>query len=473
MKARSGLSLLSMVIGSITYAQCSIDFSHADTWDSLSFTNLSTVSNAHYYWNFGDGSTSYQASPGHVFPAAGHYLVTLYGLDTVTECHGYHEEWIDVAIQTTEPCQPSFTDTVVIDDGDEVISMDVTSMDCGDYVASVDAGPGQNGGPGGVIWLGNGWGGQLWVNRLDYFSQDPVDSFPLKAEYYRTQPNHYDRAVNYDSCSANFEYHANYQADGALVTFTAMSPVGNNSFEIIGFGNPIYVNADTGSQLYPYLPGYYKKSIPWFIHHVNTLPGCTTECTQTMMVQNPNYVAPPSCNIYQEPNDQLLVVGDTAQFIAQTGPGIPMQWQQNVGLGWLDLPDSGSYSGVHTDTLTLTNVQLSWNNYLFRCKVGGQSFSCANVSTVVSLTTGVGIEEMVGMAVKVFPVPAHDHLNLTLDPSSMGAAFMILNVQGLVVRSGAVNTAQMVFDLQDLAPGVYMLSLQGRAGIGRARFVIE
>lgn len=106
MKARNVISILSLAIGSAAFAQCNVDFSYTGQWDTLTFTNLSTVPNAHYYWNFVDGSTSYDDSPVHGFPAAGHYLVTLYGLDTISQCHGYHEEWSEVAIQSTDPCQP-------------------------------------------------------------------------------------------------------------------------------------------------------------------------------------------------------------------------------------------------------------------------------------------------------------------------------------------------------------------------------
>jgi PKD repeat protein len=63
--------------------QCSASYSYSGNSDTLTFTNESTVSNAHFYWNFGDGSGSNEFSPTHIFPDDGKYLVTLYGADTL------------------------------------------------------------------------------------------------------------------------------------------------------------------------------------------------------------------------------------------------------------------------------------------------------------------------------------------------------------------------------------------------------
>jgi PKD repeat protein len=70
--------VLILLSGIITASgQCSCNYSYSGTTDTLSFTNLSTVSNAHYYWNFGDGSGSNDVNPIHVFPDDGKYLVYL------------------------------------------------------------------------------------------------------------------------------------------------------------------------------------------------------------------------------------------------------------------------------------------------------------------------------------------------------------------------------------------------------------
>ena len=59
-------------------AQCTCNYSYSGSTEVISFTNLSVVSNAHFYWNFGDGSGSNDTHATHTYPDNGDYLVTLY-----------------------------------------------------------------------------------------------------------------------------------------------------------------------------------------------------------------------------------------------------------------------------------------------------------------------------------------------------------------------------------------------------------
>ena len=43
------------------------------------------------------------------------------------------------------------------------------------------------------------------------------------------------------------------------------------------------------------------------------------------------------------------------------------QWQENTGIGWINLQNNATYSGVTTDTLTIYDVTLSFNGYTYRC----------------------------------------------------------------------------------------------------------
>jgi PKD repeat protein len=51
---------------------------------TYSFTNLSSVNAAAFYWAFGDGTTSNLANPTHTFAADGNYVVTLVAADSTT-----------------------------------------------------------------------------------------------------------------------------------------------------------------------------------------------------------------------------------------------------------------------------------------------------------------------------------------------------------------------------------------------------
>lgn len=66
--------------------QITVDYSVAVSGDTVTFTNTTTGA-VSYKWDFGDGATSTDSSPVHVYPGKGKYVPTLYATNTagVTE----------------------------------------------------------------------------------------------------------------------------------------------------------------------------------------------------------------------------------------------------------------------------------------------------------------------------------------------------------------------------------------------------
>ena len=93
--------------------QCTCNFNFTGIADTISFINQSTVDNAHYYWNFGDGDGSNELSPSHVYPANGKYLVTLYAHDTILDCSNFNQLWLTVEKPDSLICDLKFSSVVV------------------------------------------------------------------------------------------------------------------------------------------------------------------------------------------------------------------------------------------------------------------------------------------------------------------------------------------------------------------------
>jgi PKD repeat protein len=269
--------------------QCSVNYSYNGTTDTLTFNNASTVSNAHYYWNFGDGSGSNEVNPTHIFPDNGDYLVTLYGLDTVSNCSAVFESWINVTKPDTVTCNLLLTYTVQNCGGTDtcLITSNLTT-NCSWYSVNCDAGPGIN----------NAWhvlldpheGESIWLDRLQAYTYDTANNIrKYYKEYYKTFPYHFSSSINYENCSSNFEVIIDYQTTGALVTLTAMNKSGIDTFNITGFGNPIPLVGHTVSYLYPYIS--YQRAFPWIIEHKKTdgVNNCSSMGTQEILIINPNY----------------------------------------------------------------------------------------------------------------------------------------------------------------------------------------
>ncbi len=456
------------LIKSAAYGQCSCAFSHSGAADTLAFTNLSSVANAHYYWNFGDGSTSYEQSPIHGFPESGHYLVTLFGRDTLSNCHTYHEEWIDVVHPSSDPCQPLLVDSLFTWNGSSIAMVSDASSNCSGDWAIFDYGPSWNFPPGNWVGVTN-WIPALFLSRIRYLSSDSINGTLMHRGYYQTSPYNYSNALNYDNCSANFEIKAEQQANGVLMTFTAMNPAGVDTFRITGFGNPIYLGGHSVSYLYPGGSQYF----PSLMYHQNTdtVNNCTTTCTIQFIPRQPVHATLPNCAMAQQPLDILVAVDGNAQFIIDTDPGIVKQWQQDAGLGWQNLTAAGQYSGVHTDTLTVADCQPWMDNYHYRCVVHGMS-GCHNTSSVAVLNVGTaGFGEAGFGLFGLQPNPASDHLLLTLPDLASPSQLRIISVTGQIEQTTLLMQRTTTLDISRLANGVHVIEVIGGVYDGRQRFI--
>jgi hypothetical protein len=66
--------------------------------------------------------------------------------------------------------------------------------------------------------------------------------------------------------------------------------------------------------------------------------------------------------------DSVKSYPDNDVIFRVTSLGIPsFQWQENTGSGWIDLQNNQTYSGVDNDTLTVHDVPLSYDGYIYRC----------------------------------------------------------------------------------------------------------
>lgn len=69
--------------------------------------------------------------------------------------------------------------------------------------------------------------------------------------------------------------------------------------------------------------------------------------------------------------------------VAATGSSLTYQWQVNTGSGFVNVTNTGVYSGATTATLTLTGVPASFNGYIYRVIVSG---ACPSPQTSNAIT---------------------------------------------------------------------------------------
>ncbi len=96
----------------------------------------------------------------------------------------------------------------------------------------------------------------------------------------------------------------------------------------------------------------------------------------------------------QPANSAICEGANTSFSITATGAGITYQWQVNDGSGWVNLANTGMYSGVTSNTLGVTTAPASVSGYQYRCVTGGtcvpgvmSSSATLTVNTAPVITT--------------------------------------------------------------------------------------
>ena len=128
-------------------------------------------------------------------------------------------------------------------------------------------------------------------------------------------------------------------------------------------------------------------------------------------IQNLYYSCLASDTITTQPTNQVGTIGNSRNFsFSRLGTSINYQWQSSaVNLGWQNVPNANQYNGANTNSLTISNLNISNHNQLFRV-VSGRTGCNADTSISVKLT----ISNIALDSVRMLRL-ANDSVRLTLD----------------------------------------------------------
>ena len=164
--------------------------------------------------------------------------------------------------------------------------------------------------------------------------------------------------------------------------------------------------------------------------------------------------------ITSQPTDVSAPLGTTAHFsIVDTNVGDAYQWQVNTGLGFSDLGASGAYSGVTTQTLTITGVTSSMNNNQYRCAVAGPD-GCSDTSAYGRLFTGPLAVNNINATAAISVTPNPTNGELTINGAGV-ATVKVYNTVGQLVKQFS-DTKNI--SIEDLPAAAYFLKLFDRNG---------
>ena len=133
------------------------------------------------------------------------------------------------------------------------------------------------------------------------------------------------------------------------------------------------------------------------------------------------------------------------------------QWQENHGTGWTNLNDFGIYSGTNTDSLVLTGITTSLNNYGYRCLIQACTMDTTNVA-YLTVDDNVSVEEIVS-DLRVLPNPSYGNVYISLNSV---ANYKVYKLTGKLVAEGKTKGK---IDLTNLPAGTYTLLIDSEEEI--------
>ena len=202
--------------------------------------------------------------------------------------------------------------------------------------------------------------------------------------------------------------------------------------------------------------------------HLSFRPDCEIALSDLSvigdMVYNDGTISPWD-KVTPEPQFTRVDEGSTAQFVLPLLIGAPYQWQQNVGLDWVDCTEGNLFAGVKTNELLVKSVKPELNNSKYRCLM--QHNSCTQTSEESILqVSAVGLAEQMSeqnSLLVVNPNPVGEQFTFSIGKTMENASLRLLDCQGKIlfitdVSPGFPGTKHSM-KMDNYIPGLYVLQL--------------
>lgn len=182
----------------------------------------------------------------------------------------------------------------------------------------------------------------------------------------------------------------------------------------------------------------------------------------------------------------LTLVNSSSSTIIESGCDSYL-WEQNN--------QTYTFSGIYTDTienmfgcdsiifLDLTvnlSEEIVINQYaLDSFTLNGQTYTQSGTYTqllttsegcdstiVLNLTIGyVGMDNLIGNSISVFPIPVSDYLFVKSSSEMLIEQYQLIDINGRIILSGLLQDSEQIIDTKSITPGFYILMINDMGGI--------
>lgn len=158
--------------------------------------------------------------------------------------------------------------------------------------------------------------------------------------------------------------------------------------------------------------------------------------------------------INSQPANQYVVPASSATFAVSTNdPSCNYQWQTNAGFGFQNLSNAGQFTGVTSNTLTVSTVSQANNNQLFRCLVSAATCKDTTAEAKIVLS-GVGFGESKLHQLVMSPNPTSGIVRFNLP---INGTYRIVTPEGRLIETGDLKET---IDLSGFQNGVYLIEVK-------------
>ena len=225
-------------------------------------------------------------------------------------------------------------------------------------------------------------------------------------------------------------------------------------------------NGETTAAISNLLAGNYSVTI-------TDLNGCTASSSVTIF-------EPEAIIITAQPQDSTVEVNAAANFIVEAENTNNYQWQVSEdGENWENVINGGEnpiYSGVETNSLTINNVPVSYNGYMYRAQLGTNNCEVLVTEEAVLTVSDVsGTHDFKEMNMVIYPNPALGEMFISIPGFSAynNLKVTIYDFNGRVIKEQGINAETSVLDIKDLESGVYVLTVISGTETASKRIVVK
>lgn len=171
--------------------------------------------------------------------------------------------------------------------------------------------------------------------------------------------------------------------------------------------------------------------------------------------------------VTSNPVNDSVETGQDASFSIEALSANAYQWQvsTNNSITWEDLTNDPPYSNVNTTTLLITDVPLSFDGNLYRCRVTGGECTVNSGFARLIVDTATGLNEAIIKKdiFSIYPIPASELLTICNNSVvGMNALISLIDLSGKLLDQEVVylDSGNNDLDMGNYPDGFYLLTIK-------------